>query len=137
MGAWGSGPFENEDAQDWALDLKDAAEEGTSFVEDYLQRVAHWPADDYLEAPEGSIALAAAEVVAALKGKAAGELPAEVSQWLQGRPAPDAGLVKLATAAVARTMTNSELADIWEDADPEEGQAWKAHCTSLQRRLGE
>lgn len=135
MGAWGSGPFENDDALDWALDLQDASEEGPAFLQEYLERVADWPKDEYLEAPEGTVALAAAEVVASMKGQRPGKLPESVEAWLQGRTPPDAKLVQLADAAVARTLSNSELAELWDEAEPADAKAWRDHCASLQKRL--
>jgi hypothetical protein len=136
MGAWGVGPFENDEALDWALDLQDAAAEGPAFVEEYLQRVAEWPADEFLEAPDCTVALAAAEVVAAMRGQRTADLPESVEAWLKGRGAPDPKLVALANAAVARTLADSELAELWNDAEPDEAKAWREHCAGLQRRLG-
>ncbi len=54
MGAWGSGPFENDDACDW---LDELADSGVAAL-----RAALALADDaeYLEAPDGSVIVAAA-----------------------------------------------------------------------------
>ena len=61
MGAWGAGPFENDDAMDWAIDLEESGDVG--FVVEALRAAE---SDGYLDAPEGSVTIAAAEVVAAL-----------------------------------------------------------------------
>ena len=45
-------------------------------------------AADYIEAPDASAALAAAEVVAALLGRPAVELPDAVAAWVAGKKPP-------------------------------------------------
>lgn len=64
-GAWGSGSFENDDALDLSTNL--AQQPDTALVYQTL-RGAVRDRTAYLEAPDGSAAVAAAEVVAALKG---------------------------------------------------------------------
>ena len=64
MGAWGINTFENDDAADWFAEYCDEPNEELLF--DAFSTV-NGIGDDYLEAPESSVALAAAEVVAALK----------------------------------------------------------------------
>lgn len=63
MGAWGTGSFENDDAADWVAGLDAISPEE-------LTRILIAAADDpeYLEGPAASVAVAAAEVVAALEG---------------------------------------------------------------------
>jgi hypothetical protein len=62
MGAWGTEPFANDDAMDWIADLETAKD--LRVVRAALDAV---PGDgaEYIEAPVGCVALAAAEVVAA------------------------------------------------------------------------
>jgi len=62
MGAWGVLAFDNDEANDWAYDLVEA--DDLSLVESAFDMVA--AADDYLEAPDASNALAACEVLARL-----------------------------------------------------------------------
>lgn len=69
MGAWGTGVFEDDEALDWVGGLAEAAT--LAPVVDALRATE---ASGYLEAPTCSAALAAAEVVAALNGKAESEL---------------------------------------------------------------
>src|SRR2546430_16610875 len=62
-GAWGDGNFENDDALDWVADcVKSATPVPVSAAIDGAVR------SKYIEAPEGSAAVAAAEVVAAALG---------------------------------------------------------------------
>jgi len=86
MGAWGAGNFENDDALDWLAVLQ---AEGLPAAGAAIQDVLTL-ADDYLEAPTCCAALAAAEVIAALRGRPASRLPDELVEWL-GRVSGDPG----------------------------------------------
>jgi Domain of unknown function (DUF4259) len=66
MGTWGDGPF--DEAADWVWDLQEA--DGWSFVETALRGLADVGHEEYLEAPDGQVAWAAAAVVAATVGDA-------------------------------------------------------------------
>src|SRR5207302_5926895 len=65
MGAWDHTTFGNDDACDWGGDLR--SHEDLSFIEETLDTVVA-TGDEYLEAPESSQAIAAAEVVGRLQG---------------------------------------------------------------------
>ena len=140
MAGWGTGSFENEDAQDFLGRLKSMRIDDLRPI---LARAADQ--DDYLEAPESSVTVAAAEVVAALvisaQGAAATEeaLPPPAPQivdWINssenktGAP-PD--LVDLARRAVGRVRINSELKDLWLEADGL--NEWNAALRGLEERL--
>src|SRR5882762_11435101 len=78
MAGWGTGSFENDDAQSWLRQL------GSLAVDDLhplLSRAAD--SADYLEAPESSVAVAAAEAVAALKDEPATPVPKEIADWVR------------------------------------------------------
>lgn len=132
MGAWGAGAFENDDAMDWvALDLEDSRDAGPVVG---ALRVAE--GDGYLEAPEGSVAIAAAEVVAALAGRPGTGLPEEVEYWVRERDGVERETVELAAHAVGRVRNGpgSELRELWEEAgQPEE---WYGEVDGLLARLG-
>ena len=144
MPGWGTGSFENEDAQSFLGRLNSL---GIDDLRPILARAADQ--EDYLEAPESSIAVAAAEVVAALvvaaKVVAAKEeapsfaAPRQLVDWISknwtsknkaGAP-PD--LVELARRAVERVRTNSELKDLWLEADGL--NEWSAALRELTARL--
>ncbi len=130
MGAWGPGIFENDEALDWVIDL-----EGTkdySMVNDALETV-NSGAGGYLESPDCSNALAAAEVVAALAGNPAPDLPDEVISWLKGKKAADAKLIKSAKSAVSAIARESELRELWKESD--EYGSWKEVISDLKQRL--
>lgn len=131
MGTWGHGPFENDDALDWVNELADG---GAELVADTLA-VPDDPESLDLDAPDGQVILAAAEVVAAALGRPlAGTLPAEVTAFLATRP----DLAHLRASALAAVplvgAPGSELAELWGDSD--DGTAWRQTLTDLQTRLG-
>jgi hypothetical protein len=131
VGAWGPGSFENDDA----LDLLDDVVDGGGM--DVIQS-AFMIADDgeYLEAPEASAAVAAAEIVAALAGRPAADLPGEAAEWVRAHAAaPRPALVRQARAAVQRVRTDSELKELWEEGE-EAPTGWYACMDDLLRRLG-
>lgn len=79
MGAWGAGSFENDDAADWLADFCDEPDEKR--IANALSTVAEMDAGEYLEAPECSVGLAAAEIVASLKGAGSPDLPEEAPDF--------------------------------------------------------
>jgi HJR/Mrr/RecB family endonuclease len=116
MSADGVGNFDNDDAMDWAFDLEQV--KNNAFIEETLKVVTE-RGDEYLEAPEAYRALAAAEVVAALKHGASSGLPIEVKQWVskyKQRPI-SSNLTQLALKAIQRIQTASELKELWEETD--------------------
>ena len=90
MGAWGTGSFENDDAADWIAEL-------ATIVPDDLTQIFVQAADypSYLEAPASRVVVAAAEVIAALSGSPAQEVPPEIIKWT--------------TAALAQAQTFTTL----------------------------
>jgi hypothetical protein len=130
MGAWGHQAFENDDALDWVAELEEA--EDASVLAEAFDAIPE-DAEEYVEAPEASTALAGAEVVAALLGKPTPSLPEEVTAWVSGRKGVSPGVVKKARRAVQRVLANSELKELWEDA--EDFAPWKASVEDLLKRL--
>ena len=130
MGAWGVGAFENDDASDWIYQLEEAGDFG--LVRDTL--VAAADPDGYLEAPTCSMALAAAEVVAALAGRAAPDLPEEVRAWVRAhRAAVPGDLSALSVRALDQVAADSELKELW--AESEEHGVWVDRLQELRSRL--
>lgn len=131
MGAWGTGSFENDDAADWVGELGSIMPEGLTKV---LAHAADDPA--YLQALAASAAVAAAEVVAALNGAAAEGAPSGVVDWAKKHPQAFAPELKaVAIRAVDRVRKNSELKDLWMEADGLND--WIAAIRDLQSRLGD
>jgi len=129
MGAWGIGAFENDDALDWVYELQEV--HGTALLVSTLNSAT---AGGYLESPDSSMALAAAEVVASLNGKPPADLPEEVVVWVREQEEPMSGnLLEMAKTAVMRISTGSELKDLWEESGSL--AEWTGYITDLLRRL--
>ena len=129
MGAWGTGTFENDDAMDFVIILLES--DSLSPVEKVLRAVVD--VEDYLEVDQGANGLAAAEVIAALRGHP-GKLPSELEAWVTKIGTASDEMVTLARRAVGRIMTeNSELRDLWEETD--EFSVWQAEVDDLLKRL--
>ena len=135
MGAWGVGVFENDAAGDWVWDLV-KAEDGLNFLKETFDGIDdEFAEEDYIES--GCEALAAAEVVAALKGKpvAGIEKEEELDNWLKRKPEPPTELVQQAVRAVELTMgEKSEQRELWEETG-EDYETWKQQCNDLIARL--
>ena len=130
MGVWGIGHFDNDDAGDWIWELED--DSTLRPVTDALAAVER--SEDFLEAPDGAIALAAAEVIAASRGRAAPDLPDNVLQIVQTIALqPGRDLVSRAIQVVARIADDSELRDLWEETD--DFSEWQLRLNDLMRRL--
>jgi hypothetical protein len=112
---------------DWVSELEDGAV-------DLVRAGLAVTKVDYLESPDGSVAIAAAEVIAAAVGSPAASLPASVTRWVDahGASVADADVV-LALAALDRvTAENSELAELWAESDDRE---WSQSVEDLRNRL--
>jgi hypothetical protein len=133
MGAWAEGSFDNDDSRDWIEDLEDA--EDISVLEEAFAAVTELGKEDYLEAPECCIAIAAAEVVAAMRKHPAAGLPEKVTAYVAriGTP-PRPVLVAAALAALERIRTKSELQELW--AENKNSEMWHQAVTDLESRLG-
>ncbi len=130
MGAWGAGSFDNDDAGDWLGELSVA--DGTDILEEAFACVTE--CDGYLEAPECSVAIAAAEVVAAMCGQPGVDPPEEIGAFVaRVASAPSPGLVALAGRALDRVRTDSELRELWDES--EEGAQWHQAVAELEGRL--
>jgi hypothetical protein len=134
MGAWSHESFGNDIACDWAADLQEG--------DDIVPVVAALDAvldigDDYLEAPEASEAIAAAEVVARLQGRfgVRDAYSEGLDAWVaRVGIAPTPELAAKARRALDRIVTEpSELLELWEDSG-EPGE-WHAAVADLKDRI--
>jgi hypothetical protein len=132
MGTWGTEVFANDDAMDWIAELENT--DDISVLERALEGVNG--ANGHLEAPECSVALAAAEVVATILKKPGPDVPSEVFEWIArvGRDMPPS-LEDDALRALDRISAESELLDLWEEAGEPELGAWHATIAELRGRL--
>ena len=135
MGTWSVDAFGNDDAADWAYELEEAVD--LSPIEDAIAAVLG-VGDEYLEAPEASIALAAIEVLARLGGSS-GEKSSyteTADKWVSSTQVkPSVELIDKAQAAIARILAeDSELNELWQES--EEYEAWLASVSDLRARVG-
>jgi hypothetical protein len=132
MGARDIGPFDNDDAADWLQDLEKTSD--TSLIAEALHAIVDAAADEDLEAGDCAIAIAAAEMVAALRGRPLDELPDEAAEWIEAHPDLDAAkLVPMAQKAIRRIRTNSELKELWDDSA--DAVQWYASLDDTAARL--
>lgn len=132
MGAWDVGFFENDDAMDWLALLE---EEGASAIEAAFAAALDGP-PEYLERDVGASALAAAAVVAALRGRPGSGLPREAGVWVATHAgAATAQVAERARRALDRAADpeRSEVAELWRDSGDD---AWLRAVADLRSRLG-
>jgi Domain of unknown function (DUF4259) len=80
METWGYGPFDDDDALEWVLELEEAKD--WRVVEGALRAAAAMPLDAYLQPADAQVAWAAAAVVAAASS-ADVPVPDRVASWLR------------------------------------------------------
>jgi len=136
MGAWGINNFENDDASDWVYELESSKDK--SVIHKALNTVIE--NTEYIESPECSEALAAAEVVLSGITNDHSNVSEEVSKWLSKKPGLfkkqitfDSSDVKMAIKAVSKIVASSELKELWEET--EEYDTWKNIENNLVEKL--
>jgi septation ring formation regulator EzrA len=134
MGAWDTDPFGNDTACDWASALEES--EDFDLIEETLAKIEA-AGDEYIEAPDAEEAIAAADTVARLKGKAyvKNSHTEAVDEWVaeQELTVPEE-LVDLAILAIERIQSEpSELLELWDESG--DFEAWNKHLEALKKRL--
>jgi hypothetical protein len=130
MGTWGTRNFENDGSQDWVFEMMENKDGG--MVADTLQFTLN--KESGLDTSECEDALAAAEVVAALAGKASEDFPEDPLENLDSLDLlATPALRKLAVSVVEKIRTASEMKETLTDA----GQldSWDAVQADLIKRL--
>jgi hypothetical protein len=131
-GAWGYKSFENDDALDWIANSLTPG--GQSAVEKTITSVAK--GRGYLEAPDGSSAIAACEVLAAAQGRPSPDLPKDVAALAKKLSStPSDSIRNSARKALERILgEESELNALWKDAKGD-FEKWKKTVEDLKSRL--
>jgi hypothetical protein len=136
MGAWGEGNFDNDDASDWLLELEKS--KGLDFLLSPIK--AALSATDYLEAPNCSETLAAAEVIAASISGDHTSIPEGAQAWLSKKHGLFRCSVKierehavLASKAISKILGASELKELWQETPSYSN--WRQHQQALIARL--
>ncbi|MFC4425572.1 DUF4259 domain-containing protein [Deinococcus navajonensis] len=133
MNVWGTGPFENEVGAAFAQEVQ---QDGPLALAEAFE-VALDPDTDFLAAEEGHRVVAAAQLlVCVLENDTAPLTDAGLRAWVQGLSGAQLQPLRdLAREALGRTLgPDSELPDLWEDAD--DSEAWQATVQALRSRLG-
>ena len=124
MGAWDVGSFGNDTACDWAYGLEDV--DDLTYVEAAFDKVLRSGPRTTVDADAAESAVAAAEVVARLKGHWGVEdsYSETTDNWFRKHPlTPTRALIKKAVAALERVArAPSELLELW--AETSESEAW-------------
>jgi hypothetical protein len=127
MGAWGVQFTENDGALDFLGEVADSRD--WAAVSQQLQTFVD---DDEYE--EAEAAFAACELVAAALGKASPHLEDELASWAVAHESEATNLRQLATKVANLIATESELNELWAEAD--EYAEWQASVENLKSRLG-
>lgn len=132
MGAWSHEPFGNDDASDWAVDLEETKD--LSLIEEALNNALE--TDEYLDAPEASVAIAAIEVIAKLLGKGTqtDAYSEEIDKWVKSVSIkPNSALIAKANRVLERVLDeDSELRELWEEVGADD---WLNSVNALRKAI--
>jgi len=130
MGAWGLGVFNNDCALDWLDTLQNSV--GLRELANALSAVAE--SEEYLEVDEGSVGLAAIEIINLLKGNGPNGVPEHIMEWVHGNEHRNVTpLIPLANSALEKidNPETSEVAGLWLEA----GHNWSGMIADIRKRL--
>ncbi len=130
MGAWGVGPFDNDDA----LDVVEAISvRGDEVLDDVFLSALD---NEYMEAPAGSAAVAASRLLLAkLVGESFDEPSVMRALAKISSRAANLNIPKAIEATTAVLKEKSELFELWSDAGEQDFAEWKRQTTRIVDRL--
>ena len=131
MGAWGVGPFDNDDALDLLYLLE---KDPRRVLVDRFDAAVRRRSDEMISVDEAGVVVAAAALVGArVTGEPAGEATAD--EWLDANPGfeVDSELRDLTLTALRRVAADSELRDLMAEEDLVE--SWDEEVLTLMGRL--
>jgi hypothetical protein len=130
MATWGYRNFDNDAAADFAEDFKDNPNEAVLL--EALAAVAE--EEEHIDADAASEALAAAEIIAAVMGKPAQDLPVDLIPVIVKMNTDESEeLLELARGAVKAIIKESELQEHWSASDSADD--WQHLQRDLLERL--
>jgi hypothetical protein len=134
MGAWGIGVFENDTSCDFATAVANGG--GIDALSEAFDRVLS-SEGDYLEAPDAEEGIAAADIVARLRGSPGQQstYTAAVDAWVaKSEPVVSDEMAQKAKQVIARVLAEpSELLELRAESDDFDG--WKRAVEDVARRL--
>jgi hypothetical protein len=128
--AWGVSSFENDDALDWAYELK-----AIDYSKTLTNTAATAKSKQTMNASTCSAGLAAADILSALRSKTFGHLPEDVAIWAKANSSIATSDAAKKAKAIVKGCANSkqsELAQIWLESSPSE---WFSYISELSARL--
>ena len=131
MGAWGFGSFDNDQALDFLSDLE---ESGPELLRECVD-MSTWK-EPTLDECTSTDLIAASEIVAAMTGRPAADLPEEASQWVADHQGLDLShLISHCRSGLAKVVQpGSGLNELWEE-NKEQYPKWKQAVQELADRL--
>lgn len=132
MGAWGVGSFQNDQALEWLGEME--SEDDTTLIEDALGTITEADEGAHLDADECNVAIAAAELVAAMGGQPSKRLPDGMKDWCDEQDDPEPEVVADALAAIAKIRKGSELLEQYTEGGKVD-VAWEKSLDDLVKRL--
>lgn len=131
MGAWGIGPFDNDEALDFVADILETND--LSRIKTALnQAIPELNDSSLLESDKASRALVAAEVISSMRGFSV-DLPESLFEWSKDKGIPSSELRLTAHSAVLRVLNHSDLRLLWEETT--EFDEWRTSVRNLLERL--
>jgi hypothetical protein len=130
MGTWGVGPFDDDEASDFATEILKSDDIRIVAEAIYAVPDEDW---EYVEHGTGIRALVAAEMIADQKGCESGDVPDELHSWIHQFGDPDDLLIDRAKRAVGRILRDSETRELWKESP--KSREWTATVKDLLRRL--
>jgi hypothetical protein len=132
MSAWGINNFDNDTAIYWLQRLIDEDEDG--IIKNTIEGFSKNFRADRTDIIECSEFLAAAEVVAALTGNPAEQLPVELEDWIQGQYIQiDQKALEECHKGVELILKDSELKEMFLDSGY--FKSWEKEQRNLIKRL--
>lgn len=128
MPGWGTGSFENEEAQNFLAKLNSLG------IDDLSPILARAADHNYADASQSTVAIVVAEIVATARGNPPHAVPNQITEWIAKiEGSPSSQMSDLARRAVEKVRSNSELKDLWLEA---EGlNEWSVVLRDLEERL--
>lgn len=135
MGTWSHEPFGNDRACDWASELEEST--GFGVIDQAFDQIIADKNEDIIDADFGSVAYAAAEVVAQILGEGTQDLDFldGVTQWIDqlSSRAPNALIQKAIITLDILVQENSELDELWKESDDYDD--WQKNIDELKELL--
>ncbi|MEM9500639.1 MAG: DUF4259 domain-containing protein [Pseudomonadota bacterium] len=109
MGAWGSGPFDNDEALDFATKIQS--------VDSLIDEVLLHDVGATIDVEKAGRIVVVAECVAAMRGHPHALMPSDLAQRLLTFGEPSDELFDNTRDSVSMVISNSELSELWAESE--------------------